>query len=131
MSNLKNNLTEALVILGCDAHKFNFDDKSLIAMHFRDVEDVLIDPQDDGVWIWGSLPEVPVEAMRGSALDLLQTVAEPVPYLTSDCLCVRATEPQWRVGGQLRPEYVQEPKHLAAAIEGFYLRLSHARDVLK
>ncbi|WP_368565623.1 hypothetical protein [Pseudoxanthomonas sp. UTMC 1351] len=131
MNNLKAVLIEALEILGCDPRQFDFDDKSLIALHFRDIDDILIDPLEDAVWLWGSLPEMPAEALRSSAFELLTAVAEPVPYLSSDCLCLRGVESQWRVGGPLRAECVSQPAQLAAAIEGFYLRILYLRELVK
>ena len=131
MSNLKAVLIEALDILGCDTRQFDFDDKSLIALHFRDIDDILADPLDDAVWLWGPLPDMPAEALRRSAFELITAVAEPVPYLSSDCLCLRGADPQWRVGGPLRVECATQPQQLAAAIEGFYLRVSYLRELVK
>jgi hypothetical protein len=131
MSNLKTVLINALEILGCDTRQFDFDDKSLIALHFRDIDDILLDPLDDAVWLWGSLPEMPAEALRGSAFELLTALAEPAPYLGTDCLCMRGNESQWRVGGPLRADCATQPQQLAAAIEGFYLRIVHLRELVK
>jgi hypothetical protein len=131
MNNLKANLVAALQILGCDTSQFNFDDKSLIALHFRDIDDILVDPLEDAVWIWGSLPDMPADALRSSAFELLTALAEPVPYLISDCLCLRGGDSQWRVGGPLRRECVTDPSQLAAAIEGFYLRVVYLRELVK
>lgn len=131
MTDLKHSLVQALSILGCDTSQFDFDDKSLIALHFRDIGDILVDPLEDGAWIWATLPEVPLEAFRGSAFDVLSSLLAPTPYLRTEALCLRGAEPQWQVGGPLRPEHVAEPRELAAAIEDFYLRVVHLREVVR
>jgi Invasion protein B family len=131
MSNLKSVLVDALGILGIDAGQFSFDDKSLIALNFRDIGDVLLNPLDDAVWLWGSLAEMPSDALRSPSFDLLMALAEPAPYLASDCLCFRGAAPDWRVGGPLRSECVTQPDHMAAAIEMFYLRVSELREMTR
>jgi hypothetical protein len=128
---LKPALVEALSLLGCDTSQYDFDDKSLIALHFRDVGDILVDPLEDGVWLWASLPEVPLEAFRGSAFDVLTALLAPAPYLRTDGLCLRGMEPQWQVGGPLRPETIENRRELSAAIEDFYLRVVHLREIVR
>lgn len=131
MTDLKQSLVDALSHLGCDTSQFDFDDKSLIALHFRDIGDILVDPLEDGTWIWASLPEVPLEAFRGSAFDVLSALLTPAPYLRTDGLCLRGVEPQWQVGGPLRPDTLRDTRELAAAIEDFYLRVVHLREVVR
>ncbi|WP_445147335.1 InvB/SpaK family type III secretion system chaperone [Dyella sp. Tek66A03] len=134
MIDLKNNLCEALSILGCSPSQYDFDDKSAIAMSFNDIGDVFIDfdKENDQVWIWGCLPDMPSEALRSCAFSLLQEVSVPVEYLASGGLVLRANDDQVRrLGGLLRGDYVADPKHLAAAIEGFYLRMVQILELVK
>lgn len=131
MNDIKTLLIDALKILGCDSSRFNFDAHSTIVMSFDDVGDILLDQADDQLWIWGALPDVMVDVLGGRAHDLLRELTVPVEYLAAGAITLCAEEQGLRLGGMLQREYLEEPKHFAAAIEGFYLRLIQIKECIK
>jgi hypothetical protein len=131
MNNLKQTLSEALGMLGCDPSRFSFDDRSAIAMSFNDVGDIMLDPVGDQLWMWCALTDVRLDTLRPCAHDLLVQIATPVDYMAAGCLSLRADDDQVRVGGLVRMDYVDEARHFAAAIEGFYLRMVLLQELAK
>lgn len=127
----KSTLTQALQLLGCDTSAFDFDDRSPIALRFSDVGELFLDPSDGQVWVWGALPEMPESILRSVAYEVLTAVAVPAPYLAGEALSLRADEDRWRVGGQLRPDCVNDVHSLAGAVEGFYLRITALYEATK
>jgi hypothetical protein len=131
MMDFKSNLSQALAKLGCDTSRFNFDDRSPIALTFTDIGDLFLVCTDGQVWMWATLPDFSEAALRGVAFNFLNALAIPAPYLAGEALGLRADEDHWRVGGQLRADCVDDVANLAGAIEGFYLRVTTLYEAMK
>lgn len=129
--NLKSTLTDALELLGCEPGRFQFDDQSTIAMSFNDIGDVLLDPLDGHVWIWVALPEMPLSAIGGRAMDLLEALSEPNEFLSSGCLALRNLGERHFIGGPLLESCVDNASNLSMALEHFYERALAIFELVK
>lgn len=131
MNDIKATFSQALDILGCDPACYTFTADSPIVMTFGDVGEILFDASSEPAWLWGSLPDGPEEALRPFAFELLLQLSAPVDYLSSGCLGLRVQDQVRHVGGPLADGYLQQPQHLAAAIEAFYLRMVLLHDLVR
>lgn len=125
--NLKETLSRALDRLGADSSRFQFDDHSTIAMSFEDVGEVFLDPQPgDKVWMWGMLEEMDDHVRDSLAAPLLAEVVRPVAHWESGALTLRQ---DGRVGGLLHPECLDNPEHLAVALQDFHQCLGRLKSI--
>lgn len=131
MSTLLDTLNAALHELGCDPSRFEFDTHSSVVMGFADIGELLLDPVDDAVFLWGRLDTSPSERFSNRADDLLTALSSPAPHFANGCLALRQMEQGCLVGGALQPECRTESSLLAGAIEGFHARVAELQGLLR
>lgn len=120
MNALYDTLTAALKELGCDPQRFSFDTHSTVVMNFRDIGELLVDPMEEGVALWGHLPLSVHNGFGPAPGGVLAAASEPVDYLHSGALTVRQEGEECLVGGVLHPACLRDAALLAAAIERFH-----------
>lgn len=120
MNALYDTLTAALQELGCDPQRFSFDTHSTVVMNFRDVGELLIDPMEEGVAVWGHLPLSVRNGFGADPAGMLAALSEPVDYLHVGALTLRQEADACLVGGVLHPSCLRDAGLLAAAIERFH-----------
>ncbi len=120
MNALYDTLTAALRELGCDPQRFSFDTHSTVVMNFRDVGELLIDPMEDAVAVWGHLQVSPGNGFGPAPGLLLGAASAPVDYLHSGAVSVRQEGDACLVGGVLHPACLREATLLASALERFH-----------
>jgi len=131
MTSLLDTLNSALKELGCDPSRFQFDTHSSVVMGFADVGELLFDPVDDMVYLWGRLDTSPAERFSNRADELLTALSAPAAHFANGCLALRQLEDGCLVGGALQPDCRHESSLLAAAIEGFHARVIELQALLR
>ncbi|MFG3449028.1 MULTISPECIES: hypothetical protein [unclassified Stenotrophomonas] len=131
MTSLLDTLNAALQELGCDPSRFQFDTHSSVVMGFADVGELLLDPVDDLVYLWGRLETSPAERFSNRADELLTALSAPAAHFANGCLALRQLEEGCLVGGALQPDCQRESSLLAAAIEGFHARVLELQGLLR
>lgn len=124
---LKENLCQALELLGADTRSYEFDDHSTIVMSFDDVGDIYLDPQENGkVWLWGVLDEMSAQTRDALAEGILAELIRPTAHWEAGAMLLRE---DGRVGGLLHPEAVEQPAALAEALQDFHQSVMRLREL--
>lgn len=132
MSNLKENLSEALRLLGSDPSAYSFDDRSSIVLQFNDVGEVIIDPDEGGwIWLWGSLAVSDAQGLAHQASQVLSHVMQPANYFAAGAWTLVNGQDVVFAGGLLTQRCVEMPMELAAALEGFHGRLGELQGLIR
>jgi hypothetical protein len=131
MTTLLDTLNAALHELGCDPSRFQFDTHSSVVMGFADIGELLLDPVDDAVFLWGRLDTSPADRFSNRADDLLAALSAPAPHFANGCLALRQLDEGCLVGGALQPDCRNESGLMAGAIEGFHARVLELQALLR
>ena len=131
MNNLLETLNAALQELGCDPSRFQYDAHSSIVMGFADVGELLIDPLENGVYLWGRLDTSAEMRFNNRAEDLLSVLSAPAPHFLNGCLVLRQVEEACLVGGVLHEDCVNQSSVMAEAIETFHARVLELQALLQ
>ncbi|WP_312317728.1 hypothetical protein [Stenotrophomonas sp.] len=131
MNHLFDTLSAALNELGCDPSRFQFDTHSSVVMGFADVGELLLDPVDDAVFLWGRLETSAESRFNNRAEELLGALSAPTAHFSNGCLSLRAIDDACLVGGMLQPECQHQSALMAEAIESFHARVLELQVMLR
>jgi type III secretion system chaperone len=132
MNDIKSLLTDALIILGSDMNRFKpFDAHSTIALSFENIGDIYIETIDGQLWIWNEIADTRIQDMVVGAHDILIEVTRPTDYALGGCLILCDNEKGVHLRAIVRSDYLDNASHFAAAIEGFFLRTTRIRELVR
>lgn len=125
-------LRGALRESGCDESLLNnFDGHSTIELECADMPSILISKNNNDVWLWAKIYEENSLVVQQKAAELLSLLMEECAFSTTDQLQLTLFESHLVLKGIVKPEYLNDSKNFAIALETFFERLNQFLDVLR